>query len=190
MEGSRRGWGQWGRGWERDGLELCMGEGEEVRVIRGRSRNFKRGVRWNFLQKGGGGVQPLTREQFVLRINKIWGGGGVRTSWTPPWICPGDWRLQLEGWLEGAEVIEGLGGEVGSRGSRRGQRQLEGAGQSEGVRVIRGGGGTWRGWGQSEQLEGVGESEQLEGVGAVGGGGSSWRGWGQLEGVGAVGGGV
>ena len=77
MEGSRRGWGQWGRGWERDGLELCMGEGEEVRVIRGRSRNFKRGVRWNFLQKGGGGG-PTTYSGAICIANKqnMGGGGG------------------------------------------------------------------------------------------------------------------
>ena len=69
-------------------MEAHQSEGCAV-LSRGRSRNFKRGggVRQNFLQKGGGGgVQPLTREQFVLQINKIFskrGGGGGRTPSTP-----------------------------------------------------------------------------------------------------------
>ena len=51
---------------------------------RGRSRNLKGGGggQRNFLQKGGGWVQPLISSQKGGR------GGGVRTPWTPPWICP------------------------------------------------------------------------------------------------------
>ena len=51
---------------------------------------LKGGSGRNFFKKGGGGRgggQPLTQEQFVLQINKIFskrGGGEVRTPWTPP----------------------------------------------------------------------------------------------------------
>ena len=64
-------------------------------LCRGRSRNFKKGPAEFFSKRGGGeGVQPLTREQFVLQINKIFskkgGGGGPDPLDTPldlPLLC-------------------------------------------------------------------------------------------------------
>jgi hypothetical protein len=46
---------------------------------RGRSRNFKRGVQRNFLKKGGGRGQPLTRG---IKIFSKKGEGGS-DPWTP-----------------------------------------------------------------------------------------------------------
>jgi hypothetical protein len=54
------------------------GSCEQSRIFRGRSRNFKRGVQWNFLQKGAGGSNHLLG---AICIEKKGGG--------PPGSAPG-----------------------------------------------------------------------------------------------------
>ena len=51
------------------------------------------GVRWNFLQeRGGGGGQPLTQEQFVLQITKSKKGVGTPGPPPPPGSAPAQWK--------------------------------------------------------------------------------------------------